>query len=228
MDTTSERDFHALCNRQGWTAEKLIPSTETGARTPDFLVRTSTGYEFVAEVTQFEPDPPTFEEGRVRRLVLGNALRAKLNAKKSQARRYADRLPTLIVIAGQPEHIGQLDPLAFDSALYGEITMTVHVPADPRVGVRFDDDTYNAGRRFFGREHNTRVSAVAALNFAPQVLRVYHNAFARIPLDHSKLIIGTDRVEHYVKSEPGATGWARLYASPLGGDDDQRIQVVRP
>lgn len=212
-ETASERDFNEFCVRQGWIAQKLDPLTGADGRTPDFFVRTASGYEFVAEVTELEPEPPPPSgESRERQSVLGNRIRSKLKKKMSQARRYAGTAPTLIVIAGGFEHVGALDPLAFDAALYGELTVTAHVPADPRGGVRFDDDAYNAGRRFFGKDHNTRVSAVASLSFTPQVLRIYHNKFAAIPLEPAKLIIGSERVEHYVKPEDGTTGWTRLFS----------------
>ncbi|MEO1148196.1 MAG: hypothetical protein AAFY26_21675 [Cyanobacteria bacterium J06638_22] len=208
FDTQSERDFYDFCSRQGWTATKLHEATEPGVRTPDFLVRTQTDYEFVAEVTEFESEEPLIPgEIRVRGHILGNPLRAKLNGKKTQVKTSSKHFPTLIVVCGGSEHSAKLEPISFDAALYGEMAITVFVPHDPRRAPTFDDEMHNAGRRFFGATHNTSVSAVAALDLHPQRLRIYHNKFAKLPLDTSRTKIGTSSVEHYTKGEGTASGW---------------------
>ena len=213
-ETESERDFVAFCERQQWAATKLPPSKDQGVRTPDFSVRTLAGYEFIAEVTEFEPEPALEPgEARVRQHTLGNPLRAKLSAKKSQVSQFSDRYATLIVVSAGFEKFAYLDPLSFDSALYGEIAVTTHVPIDPGKGVQFDDETHNAGGRFFTPKHNTGVSAVAALDRRPQTLRVYHNKYARMKLDPARTIFGTTHVEHFVKPDGNAPGWEQVWSS---------------
>lgn len=211
-ETQSERDFVDFCDRQHWSAVKLAVSRDQGVRTPDFIVTTASGYEFVAEVTEFEPESPLeLEVSRVRQHTLGNPLRAKLNAKKTQLRRFSDRYPTLIVVFAEFDNFTYLESTAFDSALYGEIAATAHVPKDPRQGVRFDNETHNAGRRFFGPMHNTRISAVGALDRRPQTLRIYHNRYAKNPLDAARTVLGTTRVEHFAKPIEAATGWEQMF-----------------
>jgi len=208
-DTQSEKDFYNFCHRQEWTPRKLEP--EKGVRTPDFIVATKTGYEFVAEITEFEADPPMAPgEIRTRQTTLGNSIRAKLHEKKSQLRRFSDRYPTVIVVAGGFEHLAQLEEHSFDSALYGELAIGVTVPTDLTIKPRFDDKMHNAGRRFFGPKHNTSISAVAALDRRPQLLRFFHNRYAKLSLEPSRLIIGTTNVQHFIKPDDGTVGWQRV------------------
>jgi hypothetical protein len=207
FDTQSERDFYEFCRRQRWEAIKLGEADKAGVRTPDFLVRTETEYEFIAEVTEFESEPPLAPgEIRVRGHTLGNPLRAKLNAKKGQVRAYSDTMPTLIVVSGGFDHSAELEPISFDSALYGEMAITVSLPKDPTKTPIFSKEMHNAGRRFFGPGHNTSVSAVAALDGRPHVLRIYHNKYAKIALDPARISIGANRVKHFVKPD-FTTGW---------------------
>ncbi|MGZ9075117.1 MAG: hypothetical protein ACXW13_05015, partial [Burkholderiaceae bacterium] len=117
------------------------------------------------------------------------------------------------VVSGGFDHSGELDPISFDAALYGEMTVIITVPNDPRVSPKERSDLHNAGRRFFGPTHNTSVSAVAALDRIPHVLRIYHNKHARRPLDPARLTIGTTYVEHYVKVDSKLVGWERVFAN---------------
>lgn len=210
FDTQSERDFYNFCREQGWIAQKLEPVPHL--RTPDFKVSTQTGYEFIAEVTEFEPDLPEPGQVRVRDATVGNAIRMKLSEKKGQVRQFAGRYPTVIVIAGGIEHLALLDEHCFDSALYGELTLSVRVPQDVRRSPEFDDGMHNAGRRFFGPEHNRSISAVAALDRRPQFLRVFHNRYARISLEPMRLLIDTTNVQHFIKRDGGAVGWEEVGA----------------
>ena len=132
FETKSEQDFVNFCRRQDWVATKLCESKAPGVRTPDFLVRTATDYEFIVEVTEFEPEPP-LDPGqfRARGHTLGNPLRAKLTEKKGQVKAYSQHLPTLIVISAGFDHLTELEPISFDSALYGEMAVTISVPNDP-------------------------------------------------------------------------------------------------
>lgn len=214
FDTQSEQDFADFCRRQGWGVDKLQVAEEEGVRTPDFRVTTRTGYQFIAEVTEFDPAPPLkLGEIRVRNLTLGNALRDKLHEKKGQVKAYADDLPTLIVVSSGLDFRTELDPTAFDSALYGDLALGVTVPNDPRQDSQFDDYMHNAGRRFFGKDYNTSVSAAAALNGRPQILRVYHNRFAKTRLEPANLSIGAQYVEHFEKPDNGEVGWVRVLAN---------------
>jgi hypothetical protein len=210
FETQSEQDFYNFCRGQRWTAAKLKPVPNL--RTPDFKVSTQTGYEFVAEVTEFEPDPVERGEVRVRHVTVGNAIRAKLTEKKAQIRRFADEFPTVIVISGGFEHGALLDAQCFDSALYGELALGVRVPHDPRLGPKFDEQMHNAGRRFFGPQHNTSISAAAALDRRPQFLRFFHNRYAKIPLEPTRLLIGTRNVLHFVKPDSNSVGWQEVGA----------------
>lgn len=210
-ETQSEQDFAEMCLRQGWSPQKLETAPDEGLRTPDFMVTTQTGYEFVAEVTEFQPERPREPgEVRVRETTVGNPIRAKLAEKKSQVRRFASDYPTVIVLSGRFEHFAYLEEHSFDSALYGELAVGVAVAKDPRIEPRFDHHMHNAGRRFFGPKHNTSISAVAALDRRPQKLRFFHNRHAKIPLEPARLLIGTRNVEHFVKPDDGKTGWHRL------------------
>jgi len=113
FDTQSEQDFFQFCERQRWTATKVRKSCTPGQRTPDFLIKTSTDYAFVVEVTEFEPEAPLAAgQSRVRGHTLGNALRAKLAEKKGQVCAHADHLPTLIVIIAGFDHLAEVDPMA--------------------------------------------------------------------------------------------------------------------
>ena len=207
FDTQSEQDFADLCSRQGWRAEKLPVSPNT--RTADFKVSSPPDYEFITEVTELDPLPPLRPgEFRVCGLTLGHTLRVKLREKRGQVRPYADDYPTLIVVAASDGPRVELDSTAFDAALYGGLAIGVAVPNDPTQGIRFDDEMHNAGGRFFGADFNTSVSAAASLSGQPPILRIYHNRFARNPLEPSRLLLGTEDVEHYEKGEP--VGWVRV------------------
>lgn len=210
--TQSEKDFYEFCRQQSWRVEKLPESDKEGVRTPDFRILTETGYEFIVEVTEFEPEPPIPKDKkfRVRGHTLGNPLRAKLHEKKGQVKSYADRFATLIVVSGGFDHFAELEPHSFDAALYGELSVAVTVPNDPSRNPIFAEEMHNAGRRFFGSTHNTSISAVAALDRRPQVLRIYHNKYAKIPLDPSRISINTVNVEHYSKPDGSSPGWDRV------------------
>lgn len=212
FQTQSEQDFFDFCQRQNWAATKLSESKVPRIRTPDFLVRTATAYEFIVEVTEFESEPP-LNHGQFagRGHTLGNPLRAKLAEKKGQVRDYSPHMPTLIVISAGFDYLSELEPISFDSALYGEMAVTISVPNDPRRTPERSDEMHNAGRRFFGPKHNRSVSAVAALNGRPQVLRIYHNKFATQPLDPARTVIGTTNIEHFVKPDGGLSGWEKVF-----------------
>ena len=211
FDTQSEEDFYNLCRQQRWTAEKL--ERDPILRTPDFKVSTQTGYEFVAEVTEFEPYPPLARgEFRVRNDIVGDAIRTKLREKKTQVRRFADQFPTVIVISGEFDHGGLLEAHSFDSALYGEMAIGVRVPQDPNQRPVYDEEMHNAGRRFFGPDNNTSISATTALDRRPQLLRFFHNRYARILLDPARLLIGTVNVQHFIKRDDNLVGWEQFGA----------------
>lgn len=202
LDTESEKVFYDFCRSHRLSIEKI--ETRQGYRTPDFKVITPTGYKIIVEVTALD-EQPRLAEGECHHLVVGAAIRTKLRDKRGQVRRYAEAYSTLIVIGSGLRYRAELDPHCFDAALYGTRAVGVSVPRDVRLPARFDENAHNAGGRFFGRDFNTSVSAAASLSGRPQVLRVYHNRFARRPLDAARLSIGGDRIEHYWKSD--CVGW---------------------
>jgi len=93
---------------------------------PDFFASTASGYTFVTEVTEFEPESPLHPcEFRVCSMTPGDSVRTKLCEKRGQVRQFADKCPTMIVVAGGFDHFGELDPAAFDAALYGAFAIRV-------------------------------------------------------------------------------------------------------
>lgn len=216
FDTRSEQDFYDFANQHGWSAEKIERSEIEGVPTPDFKITTQIGYEFLAEITEFEPEPP-LEPGefRIRDMTLGDALRIKLREKRRQLKPYVDRYPTLIVVCGGFDHFGELDPMAFDAALYGALAVRIQVPNDPTEPPRFANEMHNAGNRFFSANANTSISAAAAFDGNPLALRIYHNVHARNPLEVASLPTDLGHVSHFTKVN-GNTGWQELFKRKLG------------
>ena len=199
--TVSERDFEAFCESQSWSTEKLAEREDV--RTPDYRVTTQTGYSFIVEVTEFEQEPPRPPgEIRCRSETYGKRLRRKLEGKAKQVRAIDTDEPTLILVCGEFERLSDLEPMAFDYALYGTYTISVDVESGS-----IESEFQGAGQ-FFNPKHNTRVSAAASLFGRPHELSIFHNQYAAVPLEPSRLIVGTDRVVHYLKDEdPGWTTW---------------------
>lgn len=211
--TDSEGDFFRFCALQRWSAEKI--ATEPGIRTPDFIVTTESGYRFIAEVTALKPDKQFLEnEDGASTVKIGHALYNSLKnkAKRKQYEVRGESLPVLIVVAADLSKLNHLGSVCFSAALYGKIKVPVMVPSNPRQRPEIGNSAWNYENRLLREGHNTSISAVASLTRAPQELSIYHNKFARLPLDGHRLMFNTERVFQFVKNS-GQAGW-----DEYGGD----------
>ncbi|MDE0260594.1 MAG: hypothetical protein OXR82_19675 [Gammaproteobacteria bacterium] len=216
--TESEELFHRFCKSQGWRVGRI--GAAPGRKVPDFFVRLGNDAGIVVEVKQFDPNTEEREvaEGKGSRVLggkPGNRVRQVLTKANSQLKSLEGSHPGMVVLQNRTPCSLHDDPYAVLTAMHG--MDVVRVPLDPSGGVgslvRFG--RYQQGPEAkLNPERNTSVSCIAVLRELfdgvpvpfglggpdpEHDLAVYHNPFAKLPLDPSRLV--GSRVTHYRMNE---------------------------
>lgn len=189
--TASEHQFESFCAAAGW---HCVPVATGSMRTPDYDLFVG-GTKIVTEVKEITTDlhessvPEYHDEHvtvRVRTKTIGDQIRDKINKAAPQVKsRSAGIAPTLIVIYDllDPALRGNSEPLDFLAAMYGPPQAVLAVPQQ-HGEIYIKETKFGPGRKTTPNS-NTSVSALASLWIGRDgqlSLDVYHNVFAKVPL----------------------------------------------
>jgi hypothetical protein len=174
----------------------------------------------LVEVKQIDPNPEDIKAERMRAesgepevlsSIPGKRLRLKIaeGAKQLRARCNPNQAGLVVVYNNVSLHPVLTSEHNVLAAMYGKLGILLHVPAsgpttsEPRLG----------GNRSLNPSHNTVVSGVAILSYETErlELRVYHNDFARVPIEPE--LLRHERIRQYrsYHPEPGCLpGWSQI------------------
>lgn len=179
--TLSENLFAEFCRRAQIRCERI--PTEAG-RTPDYDIFLG-DLRVVTEVKEVAPTPrgPTGVYG----FTIGKAIRHDLKKAGPQIKaRAQDRAPGMVVLF--EEQWQQVGAAPIRHAMYGAHTVDLSVSADRSRSPSFVGQRLG-GQRQTTERHNTSISAVAHLDREGAdglTLIVYHNRYARLPIEHER------------------------------------------
>jgi hypothetical protein len=214
-ETESETLFTAYCRANGISYRRIQASNATGERSPDYVVRLS-GHAVVVEVKQLDESP--FDRDMRDRLrkhgqtgpvtpPLDKRIRKKIDRAMPQLRRLAKRRrPALLVLYDNASFFTP-GGLEVRLAMYGKDHVDVLLADTPKGPVAWIRHRFGAGQKV-APTFNTSLSGVALLSErrgGPPGLAVYHNRYARQPLDPDW--IRSQATVHYrLGNRPGPGG----------------------
>ena len=217
--TESEELFCLFCKSQGWQVERIDEhSVAEGSKVPDFRLRLEDSAGILVEVKQFDPNPEEREAAQGRGSGVlggkpGHRLRQVIPKANNQLKALERSDPGMLVVYNRTPCTLHDDPYAVLTAMRGIDVVPVYVSADPDSPPVFGADRPGPGKKLT-REMNRSVSCIAVLReFFDGVaipfglsgpdpeyaLAVYHNPFAKHPLDPGRLV--GSRVRHYRMKE---------------------------
>ena len=215
----SEELFCRFGKSQGWRVERIDEhSVAQGSKVPDFLVRLGDGAGIVVEVKQFDPNPEEREAAQGRGSGVlggkpGQRLRQVITKANNQLKALGRSDPGMVVVYNRTPCSLHDDPYAVLTAMRGLDVIEYYVPSDPGSPIVPVRERPGPGKKLTP-EMNTSVSCIAVLReFFDGVaipfglsgpdpeyaLAVYHNPFAKHPLDPRRLV--GSRVTHYRMKE---------------------------
>ncbi len=179
--TLSEQLFAEFCRRAQIRCERI--PTEAG-RTPDYDIFLG-DLRVVTEIKEI--DPPARGPTGVVTFTVGDAIREDLKkgGKQIKARAKHEASGMLVLFEEKREQVGAFQ---IARAMYGAHTVDLAVPADRSRLPSFLGHRLGAGQQTT-KQHNTSISAVAHLDREGRdgiTLAVYHNRYARLPIEHER------------------------------------------
>ena len=224
--TESEELFCRFCKSQGWRVERIDEhSVAQGSKVPDFHLLLGDGAGIVVEVKQFDPNPEEREAAQGKGSGVlggkpGQRLREVIPKANNQLKALGRSDPGMLVVYNRTPCALHDDPYAVLTAMRGLDVIEYHVPADPGSPIVRGRERPGPGKKLTP-DMNTSVSCVAVLREffdgvaiplglsgpeSPETagdpeyaLAVYHNRFAKHPLDPRRLV--DSRVTHYRMKE---------------------------
>ena len=219
----SEELFRRFCKSRGWRIARIdAHSMPPGSNVPDFRLRFADSAGIVVEVKQFDPNPE--EQEARRRLVAGELvlqgatpgkrLRGVISQANKQLKAFGGSEPGMLVVHNRTVNSQHDHCYSVLTAMRGLDVIDVYVPAEPGSPPVFGTDRPGPGKKLTA-EMNTSVSCIAVLREfwsdssgmtgdPEYALDLYHNQFAKRPLDPSHLV-GCN-VTHYRMNEK-QTSW---------------------
>lgn len=209
--TKSEKLFERFCEENSIRHRRIL---ETSVKTPDYEFFPG-GTRVVVEVKQVEPNDEdrkfdaAMDAGQhpVGGYTPGQRTRKVIESAGPQLKASAGDSPGLIVAFNMVDrmrgiYLGQHDVL---TGMYGFETVNISVPKDTAKKPRLESVTFG-GKRKVTPVHNTTLSAFAVIyDVEPAALIVYHNRFAKNPLNPNLLRLPT--VRHYKPADQGDLEW---------------------
>jgi hypothetical protein len=218
--TKSEELFERFCAERKLSFHK-IPESKT--KSPDYYLEVG-GKMIVAEVKQIDANK---EESRVLAMpaedwgqgeiyhwdIPGERIRNKITSAMPQFKNLSKgQYATLLVVYDNinvwPELI---DEYAIRVALYGIETALISSEAAPEGGAKILARWYGM-RKKATAHHNTTLSAIAVISEAESsgLMNVYHNWYARIPLERELFLLsGVEQFEMEQMPENSFSNWKR-------------------
>ncbi len=189
----SEILFESFCNKRQIKYEKITTSEH---RTPDYKVILS-GIEVIVEIKQIDMNPDEkreydkFRKGGIAAgsNTIGKRVGKKISDANQQLSKLAKgRLPTICIIYDNTPLGYHTDLNNIRFGMYGLATAIIAKPSDRRVRPYIKEWKFGTKRKMT-RATNTSTSAVAAMFREienpehPPYLIVYHNVYAKVPLN---------------------------------------------
>ena len=189
--TMSEQIFERFCEDRGIVCTR-VPEGE--GRTPDYELDLDS-VRVVVEVKEIAPSAEELESERLARVrgygnaissTPGDKVRKKIGDCSSQIKaRTGGTLPSMLVVFDRGRVVGHADADNIRVAMYGMEQVYIALPPIGE-GEPYATGMGHGPRRKMTPEHNTSISAVGTLFMTGPLdvhLHVYHNCFARVPLD---------------------------------------------
>lgn len=220
--TLSECLVERLCEERG-IALGRIP--EADSKTPDYEMFPGDS-PIIVEVKEIERNAEEIESDRVMAErgwgnvighTPGDRIRAKIAAASLQIKaRTQGKYPSLLVVFDARGEVPNLESYSIRVAMYGLEQVHIAVPPIGQGSPYATGMSYGPKRKMTP-DHNTSISALGAmvkLDRETIVLLVYHNAYARVPLDPARLSAFGIRQFRLGNAEPGRTaGWVEIAAA---------------
>lgn len=236
--TLGERLFEQACAATGIRYRRVRVAKVAGHKRPDYKVNIPECGAIV-EVKEIEPNAEERHERReledavkregapgaaalvarrmetpgVRRTP-GARLRRPIRSANAQLHRSSLRgIPTAVAIFDTMFSLSDTDPYNVKVAMYGLDAMIIGLPnagAPYRIGMK------SGGKEVLTEKHNTSISAVIIIRGFPAymsrepLLFVYHNHFARVPLDPVRLRAYVCEQYALGQAHDGATEWVAI------------------
>lgn len=219
----SETIFRRFCESLGWRVRCVDPhSMPQGSNAPDFYLQPASRAGIVVEVKQFDPNPEEREAAQGRGSGVlggkpGHRLRQVISKANNQLKALGRSDPGMLVVYNRTPCTLHDGPYAVLTAMRGLDVIEYYVPTDQGSPIPIRERP-GPGKKLT-REMNTSVSCIAVLRELfdgvpvpfglggpePEYhLAVYHNPFAKHPLDPGHLV--GDHVIHYRMNEE-QTSW---------------------
>jgi hypothetical protein len=221
--------FEAACAGKEICFRRIRTSKAPRQRRPDYRVdipRCSA----IIEVKQIDPNSKdiwhTKELAAGRSIVFSNTPGARLRPAIRDARGQLQRIsrlgiPTAVAIFDATRSLSYTDPYHVKTVMYGLDAVILALPSDPTKRAR-GIGMKRAGKATLTAQHNTSISAVIIIRAVPSnegkfpLLLVYHNHFARVPIESDHLSGYIDYQFALGATANGATSWIELDAPPVG------------
>jgi hypothetical protein len=218
IKTKSELLLEQFCRDVGLLLVPIPTEARAARRTPDYELALGE-LRVVVEVKQIDPNKEEVKAERAHtasgepfafQSTPGSRLRGKISQAARQLRtRREHEQPGLVVVYNnvcfRPVLTSEHNVLA---AMYGRLAIRLSIS---RTGPIISEPRL-AGDRSFDPKTNTVVSALGILSQQqPTKLAIYHNNFARAPIDPDLFRIARVRQYRHYCAEPGARpGWAEI------------------
>lgn len=205
--TRSEELFETFCKQNSLEYQRIETAQ---VRRPDYLLKLDY-QELVVEVKQLDPNA---QERRLLRNpneewddglyhgIPGERIRSKIDSAIPQLKNLAGTSrPTMLLLYDNVKlWAGVLDSITMAVAMYGLETIMISSESAPEGGAKILARWHGASKRTT-RCANTTLSAVGILDNtdANISIDVFHNFFARVPLQKTSL--QSDYVRHYILEE---------------------------
>lgn len=204
--TESEALFERFSESRGWRVRRIDPhAASPGSKVPDFILRPARGVGIVVEVKQFDPNPEECEQDRrsspgevaLYGTTPGKRLRSVISKAAKQLKAFEESLPGMLVVYNRTIVRLHDDRYAVLTAMRGLDVVDVQVPVDPRSPPVAGPVRPGPGKKLTANM-NTWISCIAVLRecwpdsaqetgVPEHTMTVYHNPFARHPLNPSQL-----------------------------------------
>lgn len=214
--TEAELRFEDLCARAELACTPIPTSKVHGERTADYRLAVP-GYEVVAEVKQFDPNPEEARANTARAAGKyhamggkpGDRVRKAIRSGAPQLKRISEgRLPAMLVVYNASGVSMHTAPYSVATAMDGFDVIDVLVPKEVSEPLQFGAARSGPGKKMTESD-NTTISAIAVLGYnLDESLRldVYHNRHARNPLRPE--LLRAPQVSHWRRPDGGRSSTA--------------------
>jgi hypothetical protein len=209
MKTKSENMFEQFCKELSIEFTRVPESNEKYVKRPDYeVVINST--KILVEVKQIDPNQEEKEnqnklangEMVTSSLKPGDRIRKKIHEANPQLRELLNgrKIPCILVVLNNTYHDQHTERYSISIAMQGFDTIDIVIPKNPEKNIIIGN-VYSGKDKAMRSDVNTTISAIAIFNTFkdPFCLDIYHNRFAKIPINPD--ILKIDRIQQFELKE---------------------------